>query len=176
MTNEELIDGFNRTIDVWINALGTYSLQKLVIKPDLDSWSLGQVYMHVLDETRYFMEQIEDCLERKETGDGQMTSEASTLFFNNSFPDERIVGDPFNSEKVQQPSSISQLIDEMQELKLEMNSIWKEIIKRPKSGKAMHPGLGYFTATEWVQYSEMHLRHHLRQKGRIDEFLRLAKV
>lgn len=24
---------------------------------------------------------------------------------------------------------------------------------------------------EWLQFSEMHMRHHLRQKARIEEFL-----
>jgi hypothetical protein len=35
-------------------------------------------------------------------------------------------------------------------------------------GKAGHPGLGYFSAAEWLQFAEMHLRHHFRQKERLD--------
>ena len=27
-------------------------------------------------------------------------------------------------------------------------------------GKTKHPGLNYFTAKEWLQFAEMHLRHH----------------
>jgi hypothetical protein len=38
-------------------------------------------------------------------------------------------------------------------------------------GKAMHPGLHYLSAREWLQFSEMHFRHHLRQKERLDAFL-----
>jgi hypothetical protein len=38
-------------------------------------------------------------------------------------------------------------------------------------GKTRHPGLLYFSAPEWLQFAEMHLRHHFLQKQRIDAFL-----
>ena len=44
---------------------------------------------------------------------------------------------------------------------------------RKYKGKTKHPGLGYFSAEEWLQFAEMHFRHHLRQKKRIDEFLKM---
>jgi hypothetical protein len=37
-------------------------------------------------------------------------------------------------------------------------------------GKTKHPGSNYFTAKEWLQFAEIHLRHHLKQKKRIDDF------
>ena len=40
------------------------------------------------------------------------------------------------------------------------------------NGKAKHPGLNYLNASEWLQFADMHMRHHLRQKKRIDDFLR----
>jgi hypothetical protein len=39
------------------------------------------------------------------------------------------------------------------------------------TGKTRHPGLLYFSALEWLRFAEMHMRHHFRQKKRIDEAL-----
>jgi hypothetical protein len=39
-------------------------------------------------------------------------------------------------------------------------------------GKTKYPGLNYFTAKEWLQFAGIHLRHHLKQKKRIDDFLK----
>ncbi len=39
-------------------------------------------------------------------------------------------------------------------------------------GKSLHPGFRYLAADEWLQLAEMHLRHHFRQKTRIDDFLK----
>lgn len=54
-----------------------------------------------------------------------------------------------------------------------MNNVEMLISKSPFKGKTKHPGLDYFSAIEWLQFAEMHLRHHLRQKKRIDHFLKI---
>lgn len=50
------------TIDIWINALDHYDLDTLQRKPNKNSWSLGQVYIHILNDTNYYIHQIESCL------------------------------------------------------------------------------------------------------------------
>jgi hypothetical protein len=52
-----------------------------------------------------------------------------------------------------------------------MSSAAIKITESPFGGKTKHPGLGYFSAHEWLQFADMHFRHHLRQKKRIDDFL-----
>lgn len=47
-----LIEDFNRTIDIWIKQLDQYSFKQLRAKPSPTSWSLGQVYIHLIDETK----------------------------------------------------------------------------------------------------------------------------
>jgi hypothetical protein len=39
-------------------------------------------------------------------------------------------------------------------------------------GKSEHPVFGFLNGFEWLQYSEMHMRHHLKQKQKIEGFLR----
>ena len=170
-----LIEDFNNTIDTWIMELEHYSLEKLLTKPDSGSWSLGQVFMHMIAETRYYEVQIESCLARGEDATEEMIDRAKVMFLRNEFPNERIKGDPHIAEQVQQPLNTSQVLREMQELKLRMNVLWEETINQGSTGKAKHPGLGYFSAREWIQYAEMHLRHHFRQKERIVDELNKEK-
>ena len=56
-------------------------------------------------------------------------------------------------------------------LKDEIKSLEEILLNHPKPGKSKHPGLGYFNAQEWFLFAEIHMRHHFRQKARIDEFL-----
>lgn len=146
-------------------------MKELCKKPDSSSWSLGQVYMHLIDETTWYFDQIELCLGTSENSDKQMTETAKITFLNNAFPNEIIKGDPFISDKVKQPKNIDSLKKAFQQLKARGNDIWKKIEKSETQGKSRHPGLQFFSSIEWFQYAEMHLRHHLRQKNRIDNFL-----
>ena len=169
------IDQFNTTIDLWISELEKYSMEKLFDKPSVKSWSIGQLYRHLLNETEYYIEQIRECLGNNENAKELMKETGIKMFIANEFPDEIIKGDPGVTEKIRQPENKRNLMLQMRALKLQMNELWKDIQSDDSKGKSMHPGLGYFTSKEWFQFAEMHLRHHLRQKQRIDDYLHTRK-
>ncbi|MBI5370832.1 MAG: DinB family protein [Sphingobacteriales bacterium] len=164
---------FNDTIDTWISALQHYSFDVLLISPGTGSWSLGQVFMHLLRDSNYYAGQIEYCLTHPENPEGQMNEFAKTLFANNAFPDEKIKGDPASSGEMEMPASKADLIIQLNRLKAQLNYLNNKIAGSTSSGKTRHPGLGYFNAREWLQFADMHLRHHLRQKKRIEEALNI---
>ena len=175
-SDPSLLEEFNQAIDIWIAELPPYEFDQILIKPDPESWSLGQVYKHLIHETGYYMEQIETCMKNNENSSGEMTEEAKAMFRNNEFPDERITGDVQSAAKVTQPSGITEILNEMQSLIIKMNELWNDILRSRSSGKTRHPGLGYFNAREWFRFAGMHLRHHLRQKRRIDDFLNMQSI
>ena len=70
-----------------------------------------------------------------------------------------------------QPQSNEILLQLFINLKKDMNEAATQIDNSKSKGKTKHPGFNYFNATEWLQFAEMHLRHHLKQKERIEEFL-----
>jgi len=166
-----LIENFNRTIDIWIRALEGYDYDQLTARPSPTSWSLGQVYMHLLDDTSYYIEQIKVCVTNNDQASEQPTAAGKIMLLNNDFPDEILEGAPSNAY-ITQPESKEQLTADMLNLKTTMNNAATLISERPFHGKTKHPGLGYFGANEWLQFADMHLRHHLRQKRRIDDFLK----
>lgn len=166
------ITKFNETIDNWIAELGRFSIGQLKIKPDERSWSLGQVYNHLIEETNWYNGQIELTLGNELNIEKATSDAAKILFKRGSFEDKRFQGDPFISENVKQPTTVAQLKSELEHLKMKTNAIWVKIMNTSKFGKSEHPGLGYLNSYEWIQYSEMHLRHHLKQKKRIEDFLK----
>lgn len=166
-----LIDDFNHGIDTWIEALHHYNFVQLCRKPSPDSWSLGQVYMHLIENTNYYIEQIKVCLSNNNNESMRPSDIAKTMFLNNDFPDELIEG-PSSNNNTRQPVSKEDLQNSLFQIKHEMNHLYSLISQTNVHGKTKHPGLNYFSAKEWFQFAEMHLRHHLRQKKRIDEFLK----
>lgn len=165
------IQDFNNTIDIWIGALERYDFEQLRRKPSADSWSVGQMYMHLIENTDYYIEQIKICVATDEHAAGEVAPHGKAMLLNNDFPDEIIEG-PASNLDTPQPESKEHLMRRFIKLKEEMNDVAHSISASACRGKTQHPGLNYLSANEWLQFAEMHLRHHLRQKKRIDDFLK----
>jgi hypothetical protein len=151
---------FNRTIDHWIDALNRYTPEMLRQEPGPGSWSLGQVYTHLIDDTGYFVTQMKAALSSTGHVHEQMHADAAAMFARNGFPDIAIAG-PATGKQILQPAHPRQSLEAIRE---DVNRL---DFTQP-SGKTRHPGLGFFSALEWLQFAEMHLRHHIRRQQRIE--------
>ncbi|WP_169818805.1 DinB family protein [Niabella ginsenosidivorans] len=158
--------GFCNSVDQWIGYLDAYTLQQLQQRPAPDSWSLGQVYQHLISDTRFYTEQMEAAMATDEHADCAMTPEAAALFAVNSFPNKPLAN-PFNDIHLQQPESKEQLRRQLTGIREKVCQLFKNASIR--KGKTLHPGFQYFNAAEWLQFADMHLRHHLWQKEKIDK-------
>lgn len=155
------------TIDYWIRKLDDYSLPQLKHKPDELSWSVGQLYLHLIYETNYYISEIQACLHCDTNENLEMTQAALEMFNNNSFPDIRIVGDSVLSAKIPQPENSESLIEALTNIKIAIQKCTYNVTTKSLLGKSKHPGLGYFSATNWIQFADMHFRHHEKQRIRI---------
>jgi hypothetical protein len=165
------IETFNHTIILWIAGLDDYSHEQLQTKPAPEKWSIGQVYLHLIQDTRFYLEQIQQCLSREAHGEEAAAPAAQTMFLNNKFPDIAIVGASEHAS-MPQPASKEQLRAALTLLKMEMEQAAEFISSNQPKSKSKHPGLGYFSAEEWLQFAEMHFQHHLKQKKEIDNYLK----
>ena len=164
-----LIDRFHHTLDLWIEALADYSWEELCLVPAPGSWSLGQLYGHLLEDTDFYRTQIQQCGCTSAHSQEEATAEGRALLAADDFP-ERLRGGPSN-DQVAQPPGKETLLRDLQRLRSAMQQAAQDLQHCSYRGKTPHPGLGYFSGEEWLQFAEMHLRHHLRQKQRIDAFL-----
>lgn len=160
---------FNETIDQWIIILDDYTITMLQQKPADGGWSLGQVFVHIIDDTGYFIGEIKKALATTGHSREKMHDDAIAILNNDQFPDIRI----FNPSAGQppQPNDKNELLARLTSIKDEMNKLCIDNDLDKSLGKTRHPGLLYFSALEWLRFAEIHMRHHLRQKKRIDDAL-----
>jgi hypothetical protein len=175
MDLHQLIESARLTINDWIKALEYYNESNFKVKPAPQEWSAGQLYMHLLEDTRFYLEQAENCFANNDFAEEEMTENAKQMFAENAFPPSRIKGNETAALNLAQPPDIIWVKERMIALKNDINAAINHLILHPSTGKTRHPGLGYFNAEEWLQFAVMHLRHHLRQKERIDAFLKTAE-
>lgn len=161
---------FHQTISFYISALSNYTLPQLLAKPSPNSWSMGQLYMHLIENTDWFFDQVKTCLSTNENQNKDATVAGKEMLLNNSFPNLQLEGPPEN-ELTEQPDSIEDLLTHLNRKQEEIDIISELVAQTTFKGKTQHPGLGFFSAVEWFRFAEMHLRHHFRQKKRIDEYL-----
>ena len=105
-----MVQNINNTMDSWIKELDHYSFERLMIKPAPDSWSLGQLYIHLIEASNYFIRQIKLCLSTNDNANGESRPEAKSMFMNNDFPDVLLPGPPSNALTAQ-PQSKEQILE-----------------------------------------------------------------
>ncbi len=170
MQEHIVIKDFTQIIHSWAGLLKPYDFKQLCTKPSKSDWSLGQVYMHVISETNFYLEQAEICFSNKDNLHAEMSTAAKTMFLNNQLPDEKIEGPVTNAETAQ-PINKEELVAGLNNLLGKLGEIVLFLNEDFNKGKTQHSGLGFFTAKEWIQFAAMHFKHHERQKKRIDHFL-----
>ncbi len=165
----ELAD-FYTTIDYWIIALDNYSFGQLTYKYQPDKWSMGQLFIHLIDSTEFFLESVVSCINNPKNADEPQSNAARRVFQNNQLPDMELSG-PDSNNFTPQPESIEMIKTGLEKLKKMAQAVSVLLQDTATSGKTKHPGLGYFNAEEWFRFAELHMRHHIRQRTRIDDQL-----
>jgi len=174
MSPDLIFQSLHQTITSWEKHLEHYSLEQLCMKPGKNSWSLGQVYIHLLDTViDYNFPQIEICISGNRGAKGKKSEEGSGVFAANGFPDKKLKGPP--GKAPDQPESIDQIKKGLKQVKKTLAILKEKIIASQYNGKTKHPGLRYLDAWEWMQFIDFHFRHHLRQKETIDRYLKSIK-
>ncbi len=173
MTTEDLFDKYLQISSIWESELGKYSDEQFSKKPSSESWSIGQVYGHLVFGTlNYQIKQIEQCLSNNANQKEKKSFPGKLMFCINSFPPVRVKVPPSPTYTPKQPESRENILAGMGLLQKRLQNLSGEIDNAVHFGKAKHPAFGYLGAKEWYQLIVMHYRHHLRQKKRIDLFLK----
>ena len=161
---------FHVTIHFWMSELDKYSDQHIMVKPDDGGWSLGQLYMHLIESTSFFIDQANICRCNNRNQNKSMTPSAREMFIHNALPDIDIEGPPSNALTTQ-PSNKELVILLLNELEIKYKKAAELTLQSLYRGKTKHPGLHYLSAREWLHFAEMHMRHHVRQKERLEKYL-----
>ncbi len=192
MDTKEILRKFEDTVSGYIRELERFSLEQLLWKPATDEWSLGQMYLHLIHSAQFMqLRNVALCLDGGPTvlSTGK-TKQGEELFSTGSFPPDRIKVPASPQYTPPQPESKEQLVDglwetvrRMVEIEPSVASAFEQITQaRSETGdetvrhRVVHPRLGGLDAIEWFCLIEMHYRHHLLQKKRLDDAWREANV
>ncbi len=168
---------FDSIFHKWESALEHYSEKDLQLKPGKESWSVGQVYQHLIDATLGFhLPEVRKCLS---TADNHQKRKNFKGFVSyhliGGFPPVRVKVAPSLSYTPQQPEQKASIRQCLEKVRAAMESTAK-IMEKDAGGKTLHPAFAYLDAQEWYWLIPMHFKHHLRQKARLDAFLRARKA
>ncbi|MCG7408203.1 DinB family protein [Paenibacillus sp. ACRRX] len=157
--------------------LGRYSAEQLTAVPIVGSWSIGQVYNHLIDATlRLHLRAIDQCAAAEETTGGAKTEGGEVIYRAGAFPPIKIKVPDSAGYTPLQPTDRQQLIDGLHQVSFELDAAQRTAAGSDPQSKVEHPGLGWLNAEEWLQLVKMHFNHHLRQKAELDAALGMSAI
>jgi hypothetical protein len=164
---------FTRVFETWEKALDTYSEADFLRKPSDEAWSIGQVYVHLTGSAKFFhLKNVSSCIQNEENVNATKTMPGRISYFLGGMPPIKIKVPASPEYTPPQPKNIAEVKEYMAALKLVMAETTTKLAQNQSKGKSKHPAFGYLNAAEWFQLIEMHFRHHLHQKSRLDKFLK----
>jgi len=167
MKADKLFQQFEEEWTYWKHALGGYTNEQLAELTEASGWTMGQVYDHLI-MTSYDLsrEWIPECLATyEETGHLTKTAAGTALFLLGRFPPIRA---KFAGPAPAQPQNKTEIETRFDELLASMRETRDLLNEATQSGKKKHFAFGHLDSWEWYRFITMHLRHHRRQKKRID--------
>lgn len=158
----------------WISELDYYGKNQFKEKVKGEGWTIGQIYDHIVYGTYNFhLKKINECVTRTNGSSiGKKTFLGNIFFLLKSFPPFKIKGQPASKYLPNQPENPEKFKDEFYKFLKVIQRASKEAGEAKLDYKTQHPALGMLNALEWLQLIEMHQRHHVRQKQRMDRTLR----
>ncbi|WP_226002306.1 DinB family protein [Paenibacillus sp. BJ-4] len=167
MNTTETLQRFEETVQHYLHELDGFSLEQLQYTPQEGEWSLGQMYLHLVNSALHMqLKNIELCL--KPNGEMGAKTEAGTAVFDlGGFPPVRIQVPPSPQYTPPQPTSKEDIVEGLQAVVRQMREVEPVLRKSSEGCTIAHPRFGALNAREWFMLIEMHYRHHLLQKERL---------
>jgi hypothetical protein len=159
-------------VKYWLKELDFYGKNQFKKKRNEKSWSIGQIYDHLLVYSEDVnIKNIQLCMSSKEDLAKESKSIKGFFFFMfGGYLPFKYKSNPY--VEPQQPLSTEKVKDDFYRFLKLVYKVAKDIDYKKPVNKAKHPTLGYLTAEEWYKLIEMHFRHHLKQKKKIDKDVR----
>ncbi|MCY9659962.1 DinB family protein [Paenibacillus chondroitinus] len=174
----EALQAFETTVGRYLIELESFDMEQLIKKPNEEEWSIGQMYMHLIQSAQFMhLHNVDQCLAGSAATVDAMqekTERGKGAFELGSFPPVRIQVPASPQYTPKQPESKEQLKESFLGIVERMKNTESTLSKVPesrKNRKILHPGFGALNANEWFLLIEMHYRHHLSQLERLKQFL-----
>lgn len=175
MNTTETLQRFEEITNHYLQQLNGFSMEQLKRQPSENEWSMGQMYLHLINTSLYMqLRSIDHCMTGNEDSvvpKGGKTEAGQAIFEQGGFPPIRIQVPASPQYTPGQPESKEQLVQGLNAVMHRMKVIEPTIEKAPLQNTVSHPRFGALNAKEWFMLVEMHYRHHLQQEDRLKKDL-----
>ncbi|RPK31354.1 hypothetical protein EDO6_01981 [Paenibacillus xylanexedens] len=160
-------------IEQYKRRLAGYTIDQLQYKSKEDVWSVGQMYIHVIDVAEEYINHIQTCTMATQEKHGGKTEAGTKAFNEKVWPDVRVkLEEPVN--RTRNPDSKEEIIAGLEQV-IKKLKYWEEHVHGTNQAcKVCHGWFGWLNACEWFEMIGMHSRHHLRQLAKLEQ--RLAEA
>lgn len=174
LKSKQILESYIQIVDKWIELIDKYSEEEYYWKPDSKQWSICEIVSHLIVTANICTQKSIDC--SNALGEKRKAGFKTKLFsMMDSFPPIRIEIKeiPQGLEPMYKPVELSKedakkgliaTIDLMKKAESLLSSADENM-------RIEHWAAGDFNAFQWFKSVEMHIRHHFRQKERIDKLL-----
>lgn len=175
MSTIETIHQMENSTNHYLQELDQFTLEQLRQKPSESEWSLGQMYLHLINTALYMqLRNIELC-RKGEAGsvviNGAKSEAGVAVFGQGSFPSVRIQVPASPQYTPAQPESKEQIVEGLNMVLVKMKEMEPTLEEISPQMTVAHPRLGELNAKEWFSLVEMHYGHHLHQMDRLKQYL-----
>ncbi|WP_308639797.1 DinB family protein [Paenibacillus silvisoli] len=157
-------------IELYKRGLDGYSVEQLRFKCSENVWSVGQMYVHVIEVAKEYIGHIETCSMATQEEPQGKTEDGTKALAEKEWPNIRVkLDEPPNATR--NPESKDELIIGLEQVQAQL-AYWAGCVDEANPAcKVRHGWFGWLNAREWFEMIGMHSRHHLRQKAMLDEKL-----
>jgi DinB superfamily len=167
---KEVLKSFELTVERYLAELTKLNMDKIHRKLNEEDWSIGQMYVHLIQSAFMHLHNVEQCLAGNESTlnpTKEKTEQGKIVFKLEQFPAVRIKVPASRNYTPQSPESMEHLVEGLHSVVERMRNTESVLLQVPVSNKILHPAFGALNAQEWFMLIEMHYRHHFLQLDRL---------
>ncbi|MFD0695303.1 DinB family protein [Paenibacillus sp. GCM10027628] len=170
-----MLNDSSAIIEQYMRDLDRYSIEQLRFKCKENVWSVGQMYIHVIEVAKEYIGHIETCTKATHEELEGKTEDGTKALAEKEWPNIRVqLEEPPNATC--NPESKDEIIVGLEQV-LEKLAYWAGCVDEANPAcKVRHGWFGWLNARDWFEMVGMHSRHHLRQKAKLDEKLAEAGI
>lgn len=167
MSIQESVVSIKDAIGVYLNWLKELDEDDFVKPPPSGGWSYSEVCCHVIQVNVRSILAVEKCIYAKPNlrGTGPNLI-ARLILYLGRFPPVKIRSAP-NIAGIVKPVSKEDARNDLILFANKLQDLSVKLLKVPSENRVRHPRLGMLNCREWLQFINIHMRHHVKQLERI---------
>jgi hypothetical protein len=168
MSNSSVFSSLKEISAAYNATLPEISEEQFQCTPPAGGWSYSEVYSHIFDMSILSLKEVENCIK----GNGKVKPTAfivKAILFFGSFPPKAkykvpqlLLGRERKINKIAAADFIERFLEQL-------HLVYSKLHLADPAIKTRHPRLGYLNAEQWFRFTEIHLKHHLKQLRRIEK-------